>query len=179
MTTIAVFGSARAKRNSDVYSVTEAIGKALADAGYAVMTGGYAGVMEAASKGAADAGGTVLGITVKDLELVGESRINDWVTDEVRYQKFDDRLAHLINEADAYVIMPGGIGTAQELIDVWQNMRIGDLPRKPLLIYGDFWHPLISNMLDAGYIGEKEMALLNIFATPEQAISTLDNWFNT
>lgn len=175
---IAVFGSARVMPDDEVYQQSYKIGRALALAGYITMTGGYAGVMEAASKGAQEAGGDVQGITVASLEYIGESRTNQWVTEEIRYEKFPDRVKHLVDTADAYITMPGGIGTAQEIIEVWQQMRLGDLPERPLFTYGEFWNPMIQNMLKDKYVNELDMRLLTQVNTPQEIIEALDKAFN-
>ena len=170
---IAVFGSARIHPNDAVYQQSYDIGRALALAGYITMTGGYNGVMEATSKGAQEAGGDVQGITVTSLEYIGESRTNQWVTEEIRYETLPERVKHLVDTADAYITMPGGIGTAQEIIEVWQQMRLGDLPEKPLYIYGDFWQPMIQNMLKDKYVNELDMHLLTQVNTPQEIIEAL------
>ncbi|MGB7341844.1 MAG: LOG family protein [Phototrophicaceae bacterium] len=175
---IAVFGSARTQPDHPVYQQSYDVGAALARAGYITMTGGYAGVMEAASKGAAEANGVVQGITVTSLEYIGESRVNQWVSEEIRYDTLHQRVKHLVETADAYVVMPGGLGTAQELIEVWQGMRLGDLPVKPLLIYGTFWYAMIDSMLADGYISDIDMPLLTEVAEPQAMIDHLDTWFS-
>lgn len=171
---IAVFGSARTQADHPVYQQSYNVGASLAQAGYITMTGGYAGVMEAASKGAADAGGAVQGITVASLEYIGESRVNQWVTEEIRYDTLHERIKHLVDTADAYIVMPGGLGTAQELIEVWQGMRLGDLPKKPLIVYGNFWDAMIDSMLAGGYISDIDMPLLTRLDDAQAIISYLD-----
>jgi uncharacterized protein (TIGR00730 family) len=175
---IAVFGSARPKEGDETYQMSYEVGSALAEASYITMTGGFAGVMEAASRGAKEAGGEAYGITVESLGLIGESQTNQWVTKEIRYPNFRERLQHLVNEAHAYVVMPGGIGTLQELIEVWQYMRIGDIPKKPILIYGDFWNGVIEQMLRKAFVGEKDTAYIRKVDSPEAMIDTLQSWFS-
>lgn len=175
---IAVFGSARVQPAEKVYQQSYQVGHALAQAGYVTMTGGYAGVMEAASKGASEGDGHALGITVASLEYIGESRTNQWVAEEIRYETLPERVKHLVDVADAYIVMPGGIGTAQELVEVWQQMRLGDLPEKPLFIYGDFWKPMIQSMLDENYIDERDMKYILEANSAEEIIDALDSWFS-
>lgn len=175
---IAVFGSARVQPDDDVYQQSYALGRALAHAGYITMTGGYAGVMEAASKGAKEADGQAQGITVASLEYIGESRTNQWVTEEIRYATLPERVKHLVDTADAYIVMPGGIGTAQEIIEVWQQMRLGDLPEKPLFIYGNFWKPMIQMMLDDAYINERDMRYIIEANNADSIIDALRIAFN-
>lgn len=174
---VAVFGSARVQPDNPVYKESYAIGKALAEAGFITMTGGYAGVMEAASKGAIEAEGEAYGITVASLEYIGESRVNPYVTKEIRYETLAERVRHLVDTADAYIIMPGGLGTAQELVEVWQGIRIGDLPEKPLIIYGDFWQPMIDMMLAGAYISQRDMQHVTITANAKDTVNAIKNGF--
>src|SRR5690349_5396400 len=102
MKTVAVYGSARTANNDPVYAATQAVGRALAEAGFTVMTGGYDGIMAAASQGAAEAGGHVIGITVRALEMIGERVVNRWVKEEIKYDTMTERLVHLTRHADAY-----------------------------------------------------------------------------
>src|SRR5215213_1776620 len=106
--TVAVFGSARVQPNTDEYEECYQVGRALARAEYITLTGGYSGVMEAASRGASEAGGVVHGATVESLERIGESRLNQWVGREYRYPTLRERINHLIDKSDAYVVMNGG-----------------------------------------------------------------------
>jgi uncharacterized protein (TIGR00730 family) len=174
---VAVFGTAQAKPNSDLYKVTENIGQVLAKAGYTVMSGGYEGVMEAVSKGALEAGGSVHGITVEIFERVGESRMNKWVSLEYRYPTLAERIDHLITRADAYIMMPGGIGTMQEFAETWQRMRLGDIPQRPIFIFGDFWKAIIDQMHDAGYIHKMDAEMLLIVKTPREITDALKAWY--
>lgn len=174
---IAVFGSARVQPEDPVYAQTMEVGAALARAGYIVMTGGYAGLMEAASKGAAEAGGIVHGVTVDQLEAIGESAPNRWLTQEFRYPNLRARLDHLIDRANAYVTMPGGVGTAQEFIEVWQLMRLGDIERHPLYTYGDFWTPFIDQLFQSAYVSERDTAYITNVQTTDELVVGLAEWF--
>lgn len=175
---VSVFGSARVKPKSQVYEASYAVGKALAQAGYITMTGGFAGVMEAASKGAVEADGQAYGVTVESLGLIGESTANQWLTKEFSYPHISERIQHLIHKADAYIVMPGGIGTVQELIEVWQGMRIGDVPSKPIFAYGEFWKPFIQDMLSEGFIGAKDRSMVSQVDNPQAIIASLQTWFS-
>lgn len=175
---VAVFGSARVQPDNEVYKQSYAVGKALAEAGYITMSGGYAGVMEAASKGAVEANGEAHGVTVASLEYIGESRVNQYVTKEIRYDTLHERIAYMVDTADAYIVMPGGMGTAQELIEVWQGIRLGDLPKKPIIVYGDFWQPMIDMMLAGAYISQIDMQHIEITQNAEDTVQAITNWFN-
>lgn len=175
---VAVFGSARTNDGSEIYQMAYQVGRALAGANYITMTGGFGGVMEAASRGAVEAGGESHGITVESLGLVGETTTNQWVTKEICFSHLRDRIQHLVNAADAYVVMPGGIGTLQEFVEVWQFMRLGDIPRKPLLVYGEFWNGIIERMLEKGFVNGKDTGYVTNVGSPEALIATLQAWFS-
>lgn len=175
---VAVFGSARVQVDSDMYTISYEVGKALAQAGYVIMTGGYAGVMEATSRGANEANGDVIGVTVDSLEYIGESRVNQWVTEEIRYPTLPERVRHLVDKADAYVVMPGGLGTTQELVEVWQGMRLGDVPERPLILYGDFWNAMIESMLQDAYVSERDMQHIIITYNTDDTVNALKNGFS-
>lgn len=171
---ISVFGSARIQAGTPEYEESVMLGAALAQAGYTVMTGGYNGLMEAASKGAHDAGGHVIGVTVAQLEMIGESRMNPFVREEVRYETMDERLHHLVLDCDAAIVMPGGIGTLQELAEMWQAMRTDQANVKPLLVFGPFWRPVVDLLFDSPYIGDDDRTRITLVDTVEAAIQILD-----
>lgn len=173
---VAVYGSARVLPGEAEYQDALAVGQALAKAGYTVMTGGYAGVMAAASEGAAAAGGHVIGVTVRELEAIGESRTNGWVREEIRCDTLRERLYHLVDRPDAYVLMPGGTGTMQELAEVWQQMRMGAIPKRPIICYGDFWPQLLRPMMETRYVGDSDRELLHTVYEPDELVDYLSNW---
>lgn len=170
---IAVYGSARLSVTDPVYTESRMVGKMLAEAGYTVMTGGYDGVMAAISQGAAEAGGHVIGVTVRQLELIGERVVNPWVKEEIKYETMRERLHHLTCHASGYVAMPGGVGTVQEVAEVWQLMRLREVPPRPLILYGAFWQPLLDMFVNSPYVGASEMEMVQRAYTPEQLLSLL------
>jgi uncharacterized protein (TIGR00725 family) len=115
------------------------LGVALAQAGFSVATGGYYGVMEAVSRGAADAGGQVLGVVARSLP----GRANRWVGKEVAVETWEQRLFRLIALGDGFVACPGATGTLVELAVAWEMMSKGQLSRRPLVALGPFWRPLV------------------------------------
>ncbi len=175
MKTIAVYGSSATLPGEKDYEDSLAVGAALAQAGYAVMTGGYAGVMEAASRGAHEAGGHVIGVTTETIENFrgGNLKRNQWVVDEVRHPNLRERLMHLILSADAYVIMPGGLGTLNELVSVWELMRVNEIPQRAIICYGDYWRTMLALMQDSRYIHEDSWSMLQFVDTPAQMIKAL------
>lgn len=175
MAVIAVYGSSSVQAGDRAYDDSYQVGAALAKAGYAVMTGGYAGVMEAASQGASEAGGHVIGVTTEAIETFrgGNLRANRWVVDEVRHPTLRERLMHLILNADGYVIMPGGLGTLNELISVWELMRVGDIPVRRIICYGQYWREALAGLINSPYIDDASWAMLNFVTTPEEMIEIL------
>ncbi len=138
---VSVFGTGRARPGEPVYAFAEQVGRMLAEAGFAIANGGYRGVMEATAKGAAQAGGTVIGVTCSAFK---NSVANAYVTREVVTGSLDERLDTLVRLGRAYVVLPGGTGTLLELATVWElkNKRFLD-QGKPIVLAGEFWRPLV------------------------------------
>lgn len=176
MHTIAIFGSARVEPDRPDYQTAMALGKALARAGYAVMTGGYAGVMEAISRGAAEAGGHVIGVTTDEIENYSGVRVNPWVKEEVRYALLRDRLLHMAEKASGYVAMPGGVGTLHEIAETWELMRLRSIPRRPLICYGAFWEEMLVSFKASSYVSDDYRQLMRFAHRPESVISILETW---
>lgn len=163
------------KPTSPDYQAAEAVGEALAQAGYTVMTGGYAGIMEAASKGANLAGGHVIGVTTEQIRNVRpESRANSWVKEEIAYPRLNERLHHLIEHADGYVVMPGGVGTLNELVLAWEYMRVKELPLRPLICYGDLWQRTLQAFIDDRYVPLHHQQMITYAANPQAVIAVLN-----
>jgi uncharacterized protein (TIGR00730 family) len=134
---IAVFGSSTAQPSDAAYRRAYELGRELARAGAAVMTGGYSGTMEACSRGAAEAGGHVIGVTVELFEKRGP--VNRWVTERVHTPDLFERLRYLIERADGFVVLPGSLGTLTELLLTWTLLSVEGRPSAPLVLLGDCW----------------------------------------
>jgi uncharacterized protein (TIGR00730 family) len=141
-TIITVFGSSRPAPGSAAYETARALGAALAKAGFAVATGGYGGTMEAASRGAREVRGKVIGVTCDEFS----SPANQWVEEEIRVKTWQERLMKLVELGAGYVALPGGTGTLVELAVVWERIGKGFLPLRPLVILGDFWLPVVKTI---------------------------------
>lgn len=139
---ITVFGSSRPQLGDEAYSTAQALGAALAAKGFTVCTGGYAGVMEAASRGAKEAGGRTIGIT----SAFFRARANQWLDEEISVPTWQDRLFALINRGDGYVACPGGTGTIAELAVAWEMLNKRVMLPKPLIVLGDFWRSIIARV---------------------------------
>jgi len=144
---VAVFGGAGARPQDEIYRQAVDLGAGLARAGHTVMTGGYIGVMEAASKGAAEAGGHVIGVTCEEIESFRPIKPNPWVKEEWRYVTLADRLMNLVNRCDAAIAMPGGVGTLAEISILWNQVLIHAIPPKPMVLFGSGWKSTFETLL--------------------------------
>jgi uncharacterized protein (TIGR00730 family) len=172
---VSVFGSARAQRETPGYKLAEEIAGGLVRAGYAVITGGGPGVMEAANKGAAEAGGVSVGLGI---ELPLESGLNDYVNVGVEFRYFFVRKTIFVKYSQAFVVLPGGYGTMDELFEALTLVATGKITMFPIVLVGsEYWAPLLdwlkSTMLDRDYIGASELALLRVADDPEEVIKII------
>ena len=139
---ITVFGTRKANEGDAAFEQAFWLGRALAQADFALANGGYGGTMLAAAKGANEAGGRVIGVTCRAFK---RSRANPYITEERPTETLAERLATLIALGEAYVVLSGGTGTLLELADVWEHKNKGFMD-KPILLPGDFWMPLVQMM---------------------------------
>src|SRR5499425_3688004 len=136
---ITVFGSSRPNEGEADYREARALGRELARAGFAVCSGGYGGVMEAASRGAKEAGGKTYGVTAEFFK----PKANAWVDTEIRVETWQERLFELVRLAHGFVACKGGTGTLVELAVVWEMLNKSVMPGKPFAVLGPFWQPLL------------------------------------
>jgi len=139
---VTVFGSSRPETGDAEYEEARALGVALAKRGLAVCTGGYGGTMEAASRGAKEAGGKTYGVTA---DFFGR-HANAWVDVEVRKKSWDERLFSLIEMGDGFVVCKGGTGTLVELAVVWEMLNKRVMAGKPVVTLGEFWRPILDRV---------------------------------
>lgn len=175
---ITVFGSSRPRKGDAHYDQAQALGVALAEKGLVVCSGGYTGVMEAVSRGAKQGGGRTLAVTTKFFK----SRANRWVDEEVRVKTWKDRLFELVKRGHGYVTCPGGTGTLVELAVVWEMLNKGTMSRKPLVVLGDFWQPVIERVreVELGHSsrwGERGGPLVYVASSPADAATYLAEHF--
>ena len=161
---VSVFGSARTKRGTNEYHLAEQIARSLAAAGYAVITGGGPGVMEAANKGAAEAGGVSVGLGI---ELPLEMGLNDYVNVGIEFRYFFVRKTVFIKYSQAFVVLPGGFGTMDELFEALTLVSTGKITKFPIVLVGsDYWAGLLSwlkeTMLARANIGLDELDLIHV-----------------
>jgi uncharacterized protein (TIGR00725 family) len=152
------------------YEEARALGRTLAERGFAICTGGYGGVMEAASRGAKEAGGRTLAITATFFR----SKVNAWVDEARSTGTWQERLFELVHAGDGYVACKGGTGTLVELAVVWEMLNKGVIARKPFVALGDFWSPVIDRVREVelehgSRRGEASTRLVHTALTPEEA----------
>jgi len=137
-----IFGSSLPQRGSREYATAYECGKQLAGIGMTVCNGGYGGTMEASAKGAREAGGKTLGVTVS----TWSRSANAWIQEEVKTASLLERLTKLVELGSAYVVLPGGSGTLLELACVLEMINKGIIGRKPILLVGDYWDGLVETL---------------------------------
>jgi len=172
---VAIFGSARTARGSAEYDTAERTAAGLVRAGYAVITGGGPGIMEAANKGASESGGVSVGLGI---ELPREMGLNDYVDIGLEFRYFFVRKTCFIKYSQAFVVLPGGFGTMDELFEALTLVATGKITMFPIVLVGsDYWAPLLgflkNTMLDRGYIGDSELALLRVADDPEDVVKII------
>ncbi len=151
-----------------------ALGAALAAKGLAVCSGGYGGVMEAVSRGAKESGGRTLAVTAEFFK----AHANRWVEEEIRVRTWQERLFELVERGQGYVACPGGTGTLVELAVVWEMLNKRAMKRKPLVVLGDFWQPIIERVREvemghASRWGERDEPLVRVANSPADAADYL------
>jgi uncharacterized protein (TIGR00730 family) len=142
---VTVFGSARFSETDPHYAMARALGKALAEGGFTVMTGGGPGIMEAANRGAKDAGGYSIGCNIT---LPMEQRPNPYLDRMVEFRYFFVRKLMLVKYSFAFVVMPGGLGTLDELFETATLIQTGKIREFPIVLMGrEFWEPCLDHMI--------------------------------
>ncbi|RKN17889.1 TIGR00730 family Rossman fold protein [Micromonospora musae] len=169
---VSVFGSARSGPDSPECRLAEELGAALARAGYAVITGGGPGVMEAANRGASGAGGLSVGLGI---ELPFEQGINDWVDLAIDFRYFFARKTMFVKYAHGFVVLPGGFGTMDELFEALTLVQTGKVTRFPVVLMGTaYWQGLIDWLRDTmaadGKIGPVDLELICLTDSVEAAV---------
>jgi hypothetical protein len=167
---VTIFGGSTFREQSEEYAQARRIGQLLAEAGYTICTGGYLGVMEAASRGAREKGGRVLGIVMNQFK----AEPNRYLTDKVATAHFYERLQHLITRSVGFVALRGGMGTVSELSLVWNKIQTRVIGPRPLVLLGDCWPPLVEAWRQYLAVSESDVAALDFAQTPEEAVSIIN-----
>jgi uncharacterized protein (TIGR00730 family) len=161
---VSVFGSARTPRDHPHYAAGVAIGAALSQAGYAVITGGGPGAMEAANRGASEAGGLSVGLGI---ELPFEQDLNEWVDVGIAFRYFFVRKTMFVKYAQAFVILPGGFGTLDELFEALTLVQTRKVTRFPVILFGvEYWSGLLAwirtTLAATGTINAADIELITV-----------------
>ncbi len=172
---VSVFGSARVARDDPEYATGVALGAALAAAGFAVITGGGPGVMEAVNKGTSEAGGVSVGLGI---ELPFEQSLNDWVDLGVNFRYFFARKTMFVKYAQAFVIMPGGFGTLDETFEALTLVQTQKVTRFPVILFGTaYWGGLIdwlrTTVTPSGKIGASDLDLIHLTDDIDDAVGRI------
>jgi uncharacterized protein (TIGR00730 family) len=170
---VTVFGSARVLEGSATYERARATGRAFAEAGFAVVTGGGPGVMEAANRGCREAGGLSVGFNI---ELPHEQGINAYCDIALTFHHFYARKVMFVKAAEGFVIFPGGFGTQDELWEALTLMQTGKIRNFPVVLFDtDYWEELLDwlreEMLDDGLISPGDIDLLYVTDDPSEAVA--------
>jgi uncharacterized protein (TIGR00730 family) len=172
---IAVFGSARTRPDDPFYAQGVALGRQLAEAGFAVITGGGPGVMEAANKGASEVGGVSVGLGI---ELPFEQGLNQWVDMGVNFRYFFARKTMFVKYSQGFVVLPGGLGTFDEMFEALTLVQTHKVTSFPVVLIGrDYWTGLLDwirdTVLGSGNISKKDLDLVQVTDDVEEAVAIM------
>ncbi len=176
---ISIYGSARLKPEDELYKKTEEIAHRLGEMGFSIITGGGPGVMEAANKGAARAGVKSIGLNIK---LPEEQVSNIYTTQSLTFNHFFVRKVMLVKYASAFIIMPGGLGTLDELTEVLTLMQTYKIKPFPVVLFdSNYWEGFLDWLrklsLAKGYISEQDLSLLRVCDDPDEVDETIRRWY--
>ena len=163
---VTIFGGSKCQESDPEYYQARHVGKLLAEAGYTICTGGYLGVMEAASRGARECGGRVLGIVMNQFK----AEPNRYLTDKVATPHFYERLQRLITRSVGFVAIRGGMGTVTELSLVWNKIQTHVIGPRPLVLLGECWVPIVKAWQEHLAVSDADVAALDFANTPEDAV---------
>lgn len=162
---VTIFGGSKCREDSPEYLEAKELGARLAEAGFTICTGGYLGIMEAASRGAREKGGRVLGIVMNQFK----SEPNRYLTDKVATDHFYDRLQNLITRSVGFVAFKGGMGTVTEISLVWNKLTTGVIGRRPLVLVGDCWEAVVDAWKTNLVVSDSDTSFLDFAADADTA----------
>jgi len=176
---VTIYGSARIKADDEIYTQTEEIARRLGELGFAIITGGGPGVMEAANKGAREAGVVSVGLNI---ELPDEQSCNPYATKSMTFNHFFARKVMLVKYATAFVIMPGGLGTLDELTEVLTLIQTHKIRPFPVLLFnGSYWGGFLDWLqnfaLAKGYISEEDFKLVRVCDHVDNIVESVQRWY--
>lgn len=176
---VTIYGSARITADDELYNQTEEIAYRLGQFGFSIITGGGPGIMEAANKGAAKAGVTSVGLNI---ELPEEQHCNIYSNKTITFNHFFVRKVMLVKYATAFVMMPGGLGTLDELTEVLTLMQTHKIKPFPVILFdGSYWRGLLDwfkgTVLSRQFIFEEDLQLLRVCEQPEEVVEAVHKWY--
>lgn len=176
---VTIYGSARLKADDELYAKTEEVALRLGKAGFSIITGGGPGVMEAANKGALEAGVKSVGLNI---ELPEEQAGNVYTTKSITFNHFFVRKVMLVKYATAFIIMPGGLGTLDELTEVLTLMQTGKIKPFPVILFdSQYWTGFLdwlrSSVIAQGFISEDDFSLLRVCDYPDEVVEAVQKWY--
>lgn len=172
---VTIFGSARFEEDHDYYKLARETGRLLAQAGYTIITGGGPGIMEAANRGAKDAGGQSIGCNIS---LPVEQQPNPYVDRFVQFEHFFVRKMMMIKLSSAFVLLPGGFGTLDEVFETVTLMQTGKIEAMPVVVLGgDFWEKMrefiTGSMLASQTISPSDLDLISLAESPQEVVEKI------
>lgn len=168
---VAVFGSSEPAEGDPIYEAAREVGARLARCGYVVVTGGYGGVMEGASRGAREAGGETVGVTCS---IFAGRAPNRWLATIEETADLHERQKRLVERAEAFVVLPGKSGTLAELTLVWALHRARRLDDAPVVLLGAGWVHFLRHLVGSGMIEPEQLAITRAVASAEEAVAIVD-----
>jgi len=166
---ITIFGGSKCRESDAEYLEAMRVGEMLADAGFTICTGGYSGVMEAASRGAHERGGRVIGITMNQFK----SEPNRYLTEKFPSAHFYERLQRLITRSVGYIALRGGMGTVTEISLVWNKLQTHVLDPRPLVLLGECWPPIVRAWQQHLAVNDADIEFLRFATSPEEAVDII------
>jgi uncharacterized protein (TIGR00730 family) len=176
---VTIYGSARINQNDKLYAQTEEIAQRLGELGFSIITGGGPGVMEAANNGALKAGVTSVGLNI---ELPEEQACNTYTTKSITFSHFFIRKVMLVKYATAFIIMPGGLGTLDELTEVLTLIQTHKIKPFPVVLFDmDYWKGLLDwlqkTVCTRAFISNEDLSLLRVCNKPEAVVELVKKWY--
>ena len=176
---VTIYGSARTRAADELYTQTEEIARRLGEAGFSIITGGGGGVMEAANKGALEAGVTSVGLNI---ELPEEQLANAYTNKLITFNHFFVRKVMLVKYATAFIIIPGGLGTLDELTEVLTLMQTHKIKPFPVILFNSkYWQGFLgwlrSSVLAKEFISEEDFSLLRVCNYPDEVVEAVQRWY--
>jgi uncharacterized protein (TIGR00730 family) len=178
---ISIFGSARTQKGDSNYQLTIAIAEAIAESGYGVISGGGPGIMEAANRGAQKAGGTSVGLNI---ELPFEQQSNPYIDQDklINFQYFFVRKVMFVKYAQGFIVMPGGVGTLDELFEAYTLIQTDKVSKFPIILVGrDYWGGLIDwikeTVLKEKNISPEDLDLFELVDTKDEVMDCLNRFY--